>query len=86
MKTGNIVVFLFLILTVLYVKLVDITHSFRKPHILDIKIGAFAWEPTAAEDKIQRLKSKCPYLDEIRFQIIGAKVSTQYMQAVMLYI
>ena len=66
--------------------MVDTTHTFLKPHILDIKIGAMAWEPTAPEDKIQRQKGRCPHLDEICFQILGAKVRTRYMQTVLVYI
>ncbi|XP_067933554.1 inositol polyphosphate multikinase-like [Watersipora subatra] len=58
---------------VVYIKMVDATHSFLRSHVMDIKIGAQAWEPYASEAKINRQKSRCKYLSEICFQVVGAK-------------
>lgn len=54
--------------------MVDATGGFIKPHSMDIKIGARCWEPQAPADKIKRQKARCPHLDEICFQVLGAKV------------
>lgn len=59
---------------VIYIKMEDATYSFVRPHLIDVKIGAEAWEPTASKEKIHRQRVRCPYLSEIGFQVLGAKV------------
>lgn len=54
--------------------MVDATHNYTKPHILDVKIGAKAWAPDCEPEKVQRQKSRCPHLDSIKFQVLGARV------------
>lgn len=50
-------------------------YGMNKPTTLDVKIGARCWEPCASMEKQQRQKLRCPYLDEVCFQILGARVS-----------
>lgn len=64
------------VFAVSYVKMDDISHGLTKPYILDVKIGAQCWSHDAPVNKQQRQKLRCPHLDDIRFQILGAKVST----------
>lgn len=61
---------------VIYIKMVDVSCEFVKPHIIDVKIGAEAWQPDASAEKIQRQRDRCPYLAEICFQVLGAKVGS----------
>ena len=64
--------------SVVYIKMEDESYGLVKPHILDVKIGAKPWDPEASPEKQQRQKLRCPHLDEICFQILGARVSFRY--------
>ena len=57
-----------------FMKLEDITHKFRKPCIMDIKIGRRVWDDFAEKDKIEREKKKYPPQEIIGFRIIGMRV------------
>ena len=57
-------------------KLEDITHKFRKPCIMDVKIGRRVWDDFAEQDKIDREKKKYPAQEIIGFRIIGMRVSS----------
>lgn len=58
---------------VLYIKLEDITHQYRHPCIMDIKVGPVTFDHEADEAKITREKAKSPSLPEIGFQIVGVR-------------
>ena len=52
----------------------DITHKFRKPCILDVKIGKRVWDDFAEQDKIERERKKFPAQEIIGWRIIGMRV------------
>ena len=53
----------------------DIVSRFRKPCIMDIKVGRRVWDDFAEQDKIDREKKKYPPQEIIGFRIIGMRVS-----------
>ena len=55
-------------------KLEDITHRFRRPCIMDVKLGRRVWDDFAEQDKIDREKKKYPAQEIIGFRIIGMRV------------
>ena len=57
-----------------YMKLEDITHRFRRPCIMDVKLGRRVWDDFAEQDKIDREKKKYPAQEIIGFRIIGMRV------------
>lgn len=63
----------------------DESYGLVKPHILDVKIGAKPWDPEASPEKQQRQKLRCPHLDEICFQILGARVSFRYETSALVW-
>ena len=58
-----------------FLKLEDITHHFRRPAIMDVKIGKRVWDDYAEQDKIERERKKYPDQEVIGFRIIGMRVS-----------
>jgi len=52
----------------------DLTSGMLKAHTIDVKIGAQGWAPDSSPEKVKRQKARCPYVDEICFQLLGAKV------------
>ena len=48
---------------------------FRKPCILDVKVGRRVWDDFAERDKIEREKKKYPPQEILGFRIIGMRVS-----------
>lgn len=66
------------LIVVTYIHMVDATHKYSLPHIIDIKIGAKAWAPDSSEEKVARQKARCPHLDAIKFQVLGARVNYSY--------
>lgn len=61
--------------TDLYLKLEDVTHRFKKPCIMDVKIGQKSYDPYASEEKIKQQISKYPLMEEIGFLVLGMRVS-----------
>ncbi|KAL5505126.1 hypothetical protein EMCRGX_G006507 [Ephydatia muelleri] len=57
-----------------FLKLEDITHHFRRPAIMDVKIGKRVWDDYAEQDKIERERKKYPDQEVIGFRIIGMRV------------
>ena len=57
-----------------YIKLEDIVSKFRKPCIMDLKMGRRVWDDYAQQDKIDREMKKYPYQEVIGFRIIGMRV------------
>ena len=60
-----------------FIKLEDVASRFRKPCILDVKVGRRVWDDFAERDKIEREKKKCPPQEILGFRIIGMRVSEQ---------
>ncbi|KAM9325873.1 inositol polyphosphate multikinase [Gastrophryne carolinensis] len=58
----------------LYLKLEDVTRKFKKPCIMDIKIGQKSYDPFASAEKIQQQVSKYPLMEEIGFLVLGMRV------------
>lgn len=62
------------LLTDLYLKLEDVTHRFKKPCIMDVKIGQKSYDPYASAEKIKQQVSKYPLMEEIGFLVLGMRV------------
>ncbi|XP_038599303.1 inositol polyphosphate multikinase [Tachyglossus aculeatus] len=58
----------------LYLKLEDVTHTFNRPCIMDVKIGRKSYDPYASSEKIQQQVSKYPLMEEIGFLVLGMRV------------
>ena len=58
-----------------FLKLEDITHQFKQPAIMDVKIGKRVWDDYAEQDKVERERKKYPDQEVIGFRIIGMRVS-----------
>ncbi|KAJ8248371.1 hypothetical protein GJAV_G00241310 [Gymnothorax javanicus] len=58
----------------LYLKLEDVTQRFRKPCIMDVKIGQRSYDPYATPEKRQQQISKYPLMEEIGFLVLGMRV------------
>eukprot|EP01083_Nonionella_stella_P082647 228158_1 len=56
-----------------YMKMADLTSSFRRPCVVDIKIGRQTYDPTASAEKKAREEGKYPYMKELGFKICGMK-------------
>ncbi|XP_053160984.1 inositol polyphosphate multikinase [Hemicordylus capensis] len=57
-----------------YLKLEDVTHRFKKPCIMDVKIGQKSYDPYASAEKIKQQVSKYPLMEEIGFLVLGMRV------------
>lgn len=53
--------------------LTDITANFRKPCVMDIKMGSQTYEPDAPEDKRLRENAKYPQQETFGFRIVGMR-------------
>ncbi|KAF7247281.1 Inositol polyphosphate multikinase [Varanus komodoensis] len=58
----------------LYLKLEDVTHRFKKPCIMDVKIGQKSYDPYASPEKIEQQVSKYPLMEEMGFLVLGMRV------------
>ena len=58
-----------------YFCLEDCTHPFKKPCIMDLKIGRKVCEQGSNENKILRSIEKYPVQEAIGFRIVGMRVS-----------
>ena len=58
-----------------YLKLEDLTRTFKNPCIMDVKMGRVTWDPNASEVKRKREESKYPPLKNLGFQFLGCRVS-----------
>ncbi|KAM6951587.1 inositol polyphosphate multikinase [Aplochiton taeniatus] len=61
----------------LYLKLEDVTRRFRKPCIMDVKIGQQSYDPFASKEKREQETRKYPLLEEIGFLVLGMRVYKQ---------
>jgi 1D-myo-inositol-tetrakisphosphate 5-kinase/inositol-polyphosphate multikinase len=57
-----------------FLKLEDITHRYKKPCIMDVKVGRRVWDDFAEKDKIDRERKKYPAQETLGFRIIGMRV------------
>ncbi|XP_058649969.1 inositol polyphosphate multikinase isoform X2 [Onychostoma macrolepis] len=60
--------------TDLYLKLEDVTRSFQKPCIMDVKIGQKSYDPFASQEKREQQIRKYPLMEEIGFLVLGMRV------------
>lgn len=58
-----------------FLELEDITYPYKKPCIMDIKIGQVTFDPDAEESKKLKESIKCPSQKELGFRILGYRVS-----------
>ena len=58
-----------------YIKLKDMTHGFKHPCIMDVKIGRIGYKDGDNAKKAMRAKIKYPHMDKLGFQILGMRVS-----------
>jgi hypothetical protein len=56
----------------------DVASRFRRPCILDVKVGRRVWDDFAERDKIERERKKYPPQEILGFRIIGMRVSSCY--------
>jgi 1D-myo-inositol-tetrakisphosphate 5-kinase/inositol-polyphosphate multikinase len=71
--------------TLPHIVLEDLTFAFRRPSVLDIKMGRCTFEPTASREKKEREVRKYPHQAELGFRVTGFKVfdrcSDTYLKA-----
>ncbi|XP_065098843.1 inositol polyphosphate multikinase [Paramisgurnus dabryanus] len=60
--------------TDLYLKLDDVTRRFKKPCIMDVKIGQKSYDPFASQEKRDQQVKKYPLMEEIGFLLLGMRV------------
>lgn len=65
--------FLFL-LAVTYLKLENIGYKFRRPCVVDIKMGKKTYDPEAGPAKIAKEMTKFPHVEKFGFQFTGMQV------------
>uniref|UniRef100_A0AC34QUI1 Kinase n=1 Tax=Panagrolaimus sp. JU765 TaxID=591449 RepID=A0AC34QUI1_9BILA len=57
-----------------FIELEDITYFFKKPCIMDIKIGRVTYDPVASEEKKLTESIKCPFQTQFGFRILGYRL------------
>ncbi|XP_038060723.1 inositol polyphosphate multikinase-like [Patiria miniata] len=60
--------------SLVYLKINDVTLRFRKPCVMDVKIGCKSYEDGVSLRKVELAKEKYPNLEKIGFQILGMRV------------
>jgi len=65
---------MFVGVSVLYIKLENVSKRFQHPCVMDIKVGPITYDHEADNDKIAREKAKSPALPQVGFQIVGIRV------------
>ncbi|KAJ8365664.1 hypothetical protein SKAU_G00144950 [Synaphobranchus kaupii] len=58
----------------LYLKLEDVTRMFRKPCIMDVKIGQRSYDPFASQEKREQQIKKYPLMEEMGFLVLGMRI------------
>ena len=61
-------------ISVKYLQLEDITSKYKKPCVIDIKVGKITYDPDASEEKKRKESTKYPPLHKIGFQLRGFRV------------
>lgn len=57
-----------------YLLLQDVTANFKKPCVIDLKMGLHTYEPDAPEQKKKRERQKYPYQEVYGFRIVGKRM------------
>mgnify|MGYP003386860484 CR=1 FL=1 len=57
-----------------YMVLRNLSETYTRPCVMDIKMGQRTYEPTATQEKKDREVKKCKYQEEMGFRITGFKV------------
>ena len=57
-----------------HIVLEDLTFKYRRPNVIDIKMGTCTFEPTASMKKKESEMRKYPYQSELGFRITGFKI------------
>ena len=65
-----------------YILLEDVTCAFKKPHVIDIKMGRQTWEPGETPLKIGIETSKYPLQDTYGFRIVGMRCALENLDGV----
>ncbi|XP_033115580.1 inositol polyphosphate multikinase-like [Anneissia japonica] len=60
--------------TLYYLKLEDVTKKYRKPCIMDVKVGCQTYEDSATQFKKENAKIKYPNMLTVGFQISGMRI------------
>lgn len=68
-----------------YLKLDDLTAAFRRPSVLDVKIGAKTYDPLASPEKVALESKKYAWSQQIGFRILGMRVFDQAEQKYTVY-
>ena len=61
-------------ISVTYIKLENIVKRFRRPCVVDIKMGTKTNDPEAGPAKIAREMTKFPHVEKFGFQFTGMQV------------
>ena len=64
-----------------HIVLSDLTFGYKRPCVIDLKMGRQSYEPSASREKKERVYKKYPYQSEIGFRITGLKVWDEDQQA-----
>ncbi|KAL3877362.1 hypothetical protein ACJMK2_035084 [Sinanodonta woodiana] len=70
---------------VTYLKLENIVYPFRKPCVVDIKMGKRTYDPEAGPAKIAREVTKFPYVEKFGFQFTGMQTYDPVEQKTKFY-
>lgn len=62
------------LLSVTYLKLENLVGRFRKPCVVDIKMGKKTYDPEAGPAKIAKEMTKFPHVEKFGFQFTGMQV------------
>ena len=57
-----------------YIKLENLVSKYRKPCVVDIKMGKKTYDPEAGPSKIAKEMTKFPYVEKFGFQFTGMQV------------
>ena len=63
------------LLTVTFLVMNNIVHTFPKPNVLDLKMGRVTYDPEATAEKRESEECKYPPLQQLGFQFTGMMVS-----------
>ena len=64
----------FIYISVTYIKLENLVSKYRKPCVVDIKMGKKTYDPEAGPAKIAKEMTKFPHVEKFGFQFTGMQV------------
>ncbi|KAK8786917.1 inositol polyphosphate multikinase-like [Amblyomma americanum] len=68
-----------------YLRLEDVTREFRRPSVMDVKIGAQTYDPLATPEKAALEDAKYPWSRQLGFRILGMRVFDKHEQKYCIY-